>query len=494
MKILRIPFVIVLVAVGGRVTAQTFTNLHTFAATDINGNNSDGIGPGGFFVLSGSTLYGAATSGGTNGNGTIFSAKTNGTGFTTLYTFTTTDPNGNNSDGVGPDVSILSGNTLYGRALSGGTNGNGTIFSVKTNGTGFTTLHTFVATDPNGNNSDGVGPDRELILSGNTLYGSAGSGGTNGAGTIFAVKTNGTGFVTLHNFTATDPNGTNADGVFPNPLILSGTILYGTTQFGGRSGAGTLFSINTNGMSFTSPFSFPQDYDDALPEGPLILSGNMLYGTFDGGGGSGNGSLFAININGTGFTNLYSFTATDINGNNSDGVVPAVSVLVSNILYGIAVQGGTNGNGTVFAISTNGTGITTLYAFMATDANGNNSDGANPVEGLVLSGRTLYGPASAGGTNGNGTVFSLTLAAVSQPPFPTNQITKIQLSGTNVIFTIPSVAGETYQLQFSSSLTPTNWSNVAGASVTNGIGGILTLTNFGGAVGRQGFYRFDITP
>jgi hypothetical protein len=30
--------------------------------------------------------------------------------------------------------------------------------------------------------------------------------------------------------------------------------------------------------------------------------------------------------------------------------------------------------------------------------------------------------------------------------------------------------------------------------VTNGSGGLLTLTNFGGATGPQGFYRFAITP
>ena len=36
--------------------------------------------------------------------------------------------------------------------------------------------------------------------------------------------------------------------------------------------------------------------------------------------------------------------------------------------------------------------------------------------------------------------------------------------------------------------------NVPSVSVTNSIGALLTLTNFGGAVGLQGFYRFAITP
>jgi hypothetical protein len=56
------------------------------------------------------------------------------------------------------------------------------------------------------------------------------------------------------------------------------------------------------------------------------------------------------------------------------------------------------------------------------------------------------------------------------------------------------VAYETYQLQFSPSMNPTNWVNVSGVSVTNSIGALLTLTNFGGALAPQGFYRFAITP
>jgi hypothetical protein len=95
--------------------------------------------------------------------------------------------------------------------------------------------------------------------------------------------------------------------------------------------------------------------------------------------------------------------------------------------------------------------------------------------------------------NNSGTIYRLSML-LNPPPYPINQITGVQLSGTNVVFNIPSIAGETYQLQLSSSMNPTNWVNVPGVSVTNSIGALLTLTNFGGAVGPQGFYRFDITP
>ena len=48
---------------------------------------------------------------------------------------------------------------------------------------------------------------------------------------------------------------------------------------------------------------------ELVPYGGLILSGNTLYGTAQYGGSSGNGTVFAVNTDGTGFTNLYSFTA-----------------------------------------------------------------------------------------------------------------------------------------------------------------------------------------
>src|SRR5437763_967785 len=73
----------------------------------------------------------------------------------------------------------------------------------------FTTLHSFTATAPGGTcaNSDGAHPEGRLVLSGNTLYGTAFEGGISGAGTMFAINTNGTGYTNLHSFTASSyPN------------------------------------------------------------------------------------------------------------------------------------------------------------------------------------------------------------------------------------------------------------------------------------------------
>jgi uncharacterized repeat protein (TIGR03803 family) len=75
---------------------------------------------------------------------------------------------------------ILSGNTLYGTTLAGGSSANGTVFAVNTDGTSFTVLHSFTALN-NGTNSDGANPHAALVLSGNTLYGTAYTGGISGA-------------------------------------------------------------------------------------------------------------------------------------------------------------------------------------------------------------------------------------------------------------------------------------------------------------------------
>jgi uncharacterized repeat protein (TIGR03803 family) len=245
-------------------------------------------------ILSGDTLYGTAHLGGSSGNGTVFKLNSDGTGFTTLHTFTT-GFYGNN-DGAAPYAGlILSGNTLYGTALYGGGSGRGTVFALNTEGTGFTTLHHFA-----GYPREGENPAAGLILSGNTLYGTTESGGRSFHGTVFAVNTDGTGFTTLHDFTAGSgsyPNEINSDGAYPaGGLILAGNTLYGTTELGGSSGDGTVFAIHIDGAGFTNLHNF--DYSDgAYPVAGLVLSGKTLYGTTAGGGISGAGTLFKLFVN-----------------------------------------------------------------------------------------------------------------------------------------------------------------------------------------------------
>ncbi len=337
-----------------RLTAQTFTTLHSFSATsgEFSGaTNSDGVYPADGVIQSGNILYGTAVSGGGSGYGTVYSLNTDGTGFTNVHTF-----DGYPGDGDHPYAGLLSvGDTLYGTTVGGGNRGWGTVFAISTNGTGLSILHSFTSAygSPNVTNSDGAGPYGYggLIRSGYTLYGTAFGGGSSGHGVVFRVNTDGTGFTNLHSFTAGSggyPIVTNSDGAYPLAgLTLSGSALFGAAESGGTSGNGTVFAVNTDGSGFTTVHSFAAgsssyphttNSDGAQPLAALVLAGSTLYGTANSGGDWGNGTVFAVNTNGSGFTILHSFTA-------GSGTYPTVT----------------------------------------------NSDGANPFGGLILSGNTLYG-------------------------------------------------------------------------------------------------------
>jgi uncharacterized repeat protein (TIGR03803 family) len=338
---------------AGQVTAQTFTTLHNFSF-------SEGSIPFSQLSLSGKTLYGTTYVGGASRNGTVFAVNTDGTGFTNLHSFTANNQS-TNGDGVAPSAGlVLAGNTLYGTASGGGTSGNGNVFAVDIYGTGFTNLYSFTALN-NAANSDGADPSAGLILSGNVLYGTARYGGSSGNGTVFAVHGDGTGFTNLHNFSG------GIEGANPiGGLVLKSNTLYGTAAEAGESGNGTVFKVKTDGTGFATLHSFNGD-DGANPLAGLVFSGNTLYGTARNGGSSGKGTIFTIKDDGTDFTNLHSFTALS-NSTNNDGANPHSGlILAGDTVYGTARFGGSSGSGTIFGINTNGTSFTNLHSLTGSD-------------------------------------------------------------------------------------------------------------------------------
>src|SRR6266404_3458135 len=325
---------------------------------------NDGADPVAGLILAGNTLYGTASQGGNGGlhaAGTVFAVNTDGTGFTNLHNFAS-------YDGADPVAGlILSGDTLYGTTAGGGGSGNGTVFAVKTDGTGFSILHSFTqeiipclnGSCPSGYHCvsgicvpipvygcpGGCGPCGWCVCGGdrdgnNIFCYCAGSGGP-GCGP-FKARLLPAGGVMAQTFISINLDGANPMG----GLVLSNNILYGTAAAGGSWGAGTVFAVNTDGTGFSVLHSFTGGSDGNRPDGELILSGNTLYGTGYSGASSGLGTVFAVNTDGTGFTNLYDFTG------GSDGANPVGGlILSSNTLHGTARYGGTSGNGTVFSLS-----------------------------------------------------------------------------------------------------------------------------------------------
>ena len=373
-------------------------------------NGSDGAKPLGGLTRAGDTFYGTTSAGGSGNSGVIFSINTNGAGFDLLYSLGVAT-NLTNLDGTSPvGTLILANGRLFGVAKGGGPLNDGTIFSVNTNGTGFTNLHSFT------NVPDGRSPYSGLLLSGNTLYGTTRNGGISNAGTIFKINTDGSGYQTIYNFTnSADPE---------SALVLSGDTLYGTTFFGGTNGNGSVFKIDTNGLNFTLLYSFiaPTNATDtfnvygANPVGDLILSGNTLYGTASSGGspdtksGIEPGTVFKINTDGTGFTRLHLF-------NFFDGDAPIAGMALSgDTLYGTATGGGSGSGGTVFQTDTNGNNFATLHSFTLT--------GGTPMGNLLAATGVIYGTTEFSDT-GSGYVFSVALTGAPTVHFtaaPTNGI------------------------------------------------------------------------
>jgi uncharacterized repeat protein (TIGR03803 family) len=368
--------------------AQTFTTLATFDGT--NGANPFGMsliqGPDG-------SLYGTTEFGGMNGDGTVFKVTRTGE-LTTLHSF-------NYTDGGFPFAGLVLGadGNFYGTTFGGGANGYGTVFKINSGGM-LTTLYSFCAQE---NCTDGTYPEGALVQApdGN-FYGTTYQGGPNGAGTVFRVDRQGV-LTTLHSFDYTD-------GAEPGAGLVLGSDgnLYGTAQDGGAYNRGAIFRIAPSG-TLTTLYSFcshgegcPDGY---TPVGALIeaADGN-LYGTTDFGGSIGDGTVFRISLGGA-LTTLHSFDSTD-GANPFAGLVQATN----GVLFGTAQSGGAHDFGTIFKVTPQGA-FTSLLSF-ATPGGVDPYGGLVQATTGVFYGTTNYGGGFGGACTdrGCGTVFSLDVA------------------------------------------------------------------------------------
>jgi uncharacterized repeat protein (TIGR03803 family) len=226
-------------------------------------------------------------------------------------------------------------------------------------------------------------------------------------------------------------------------------------------------------QAFTNLYNFTGGSDGGWPAADLVLSGQTLYGTTEDGGISNHGTIFAVNTDGTGFTNLYSFTGS------SDGAAPQAGLFLSGgTLYGTTAGGG-SGQGTVFAINTNGTSFMSLYRFSG------GSDGSAPRAQLILSNNLLYGTADMGGNSGAGTVFTLSPTPIGTPPPQPPQL-MIKRLGTSIVLTWP-ISDAEFILQSTTNLVPSAWITNSPAPVV--VSGQNTVSN--PISGTQQFFQLS---
>lgn len=325
--------------------------------------------------------------------------------FSTIYNFCTQS---GCPDGSAPNGWLTQGDdgSFYGTTGTGGANGFGTVFKISRLGV-LTTLHSF-------NNTDGNGPSALIRATDGNFYGTTSSGGgtcsrgTNTCGTVFRVTPGGI-LTTLYTFCAQ----TNCpDGFFPLAALIQGKDgnLYGTTSEGGSGtcegfGCGTIFRITLVG-TLTTLYKFcpvscsTNPRDGANPSAALVQGADGdFYGTTAMGGGGSQCSFGC----GTIFRFSLNGMLTTLHAfNSSDGLLPTQLIqAIDGNYYGTTA-------GSLFEYRADGV-FMNLHTFQLTD-------GETPLGMLQATDGNFYGTTSQGANNacplGCGTVFKLSLSGV----------------------------------------------------------------------------------
>jgi len=327
--------------------------------------------------------------------GTVFSLSPRTGAEKVVYSF--------NQDGFAPDAGLISASgTLYGTTEFGGdltyTRGAGTAFAFDPADGSETLLFSF-------NRAQGRYPKGGMIKLGSLLYGTTSTfGGRYHDGTVFSLDPVTRTETVLHHFSSRIRGGTDGLGPVGNLILVHGR-LYGVTGAGGAYRYGTVFSVDPASGHEKVVYSFCSQEnctDGAGPAGGLIDVNGTLYGATAVGGAYEGGTVFALNPDTGAEIVLYSFCSQE---NCTDGDGPVASLIhVRGKLYGTTQGGGAYGGGTVFSLDpTTGT-ETALYSFCSQE---NCADGANPEAALIDVKGTLYGTTYWGGAYGEGTVFTL---------------------------------------------------------------------------------------
>src|SRR5664280_1340948 len=253
----------------------------------------------------------------------------------------------------------------------------------------FQQLYAFPKTPPGP-----IHPSTQLIEGADgSFYGTTAYGGSTDFGTVFKVTSGGvlTPLLSFNGSNGKQPVGALTFGKDGN--------IYGTTSGDGVTSLGTFFKMTTAGVLNTL-FTFHRT-NGACPGGGLVqgVDGNF-YGTTSVGGTYGAGTFFGVSTNGI-LTTLFSFTGT--NGSYPNAILAASG---DGAFYGTTLNGGSNspgiysGAGTIFKITTNGQ-FTTVLQF-------NTTNGYQPNAGLTRGfDGNFYGTTSGGGSNGLGTCYRL---------------------------------------------------------------------------------------
>lgn len=340
--------------------------------------------------------YGTSWFGGISNRGTVYRMKSDTREIQVLHSFSG-GPTGAEHPYGG--VIVGSDGVLYGTTVEGGTQNLGTFYKLNRDGTGFAILRNFVSA-----NSGGYFPYAGLLEgSDGLIYGATVSGGSAGYGIVFRINKSGGNYSVLRAFRG------GTDGANPYSTLIEGSDgwLYGATAFGGGENRGTVFRMRRGGGDYSVLRRFTGSEDGAQVYGRLLEgSDGQLYGATSGGGRSGSGTVFRLGKNGSNYASLYQFDGTAAQPLNAlGGLVQGFE----GLLYGTSSQGGQWGQGTLFRLNLDGSGFSVVHHFR-----GESGDGAHPSGELVLGHDGLWYGTSRYGGLGSGAIYRLApLASLS---------------------------------------------------------------------------------
>ncbi len=361
-----------------------YQRLRSFVGTPTDGEYFfDGVIEG-----SDGKLYGAMVNGGPQDGGIVFRMNKDGSGYELLHSFSIPSENG-----ISPWGTVIEGSdgNLYGATRRGGLADAGTVFRLGKDGTGFAVVRHFTT-----NANDGAFPLNNVIEgSDGRLYGRTLSGGTNEGSSIFGMNKDGSSYALLHSF---EEQYNDHQDSYAGLVHGRDGMIYGTTYADGTYGAGSVFRLNKDGSGFQSLHDFDWSLTDGgYPYGSVAEASNgVLYGVTSGGGSDDYGILYRINRDGTGYQVLRHFTT-----GTGEGYLPVGAPVEGpgGLLYGTTYFGGMNQGGTIYRMRKDGTGFEFIYRFLP-----NSGDGFNPNATLLrgsdgaLYGTTFLGPAGFAGS------------------------------------------------------------------------------------------------
>jgi|HubBroStandDraft_5_1064220.scaffolds.fasta_scaffold06581_2 uncharacterized repeat protein (TIGR03803 family) len=395
------------VLAGTAASAGTFTTLHTFCHhNDCNDGESPLVAP---LIPDGRGNYlGTAQSGGVSGGGVLYTLV-GGTTFKKLFDFPAA------AGPIGSLIQDAQGN-LFGIESFGNT-GNGAVFRLhplNANRTKWTydVLYDFCPLSdscPDGQSPlaltydgawSGVPYDGQ-----SPLYGTTDFGGDKGFGTVFQLTDNGDTWSENVIYSICSKKGC-PDGKYGSYALVNAPngILYSTTAAGGSAKEGVVFMLTPNAhrtkwtQSVVYSFCALTNCSDGRSPTGLALDGQGgLYGSTSGGGDKGFGTLFQISAEGS-FTSLYSFCQQ---AGCPDGAAPPVSPTLGpdGTLYGVTSL-------VLWSYAPQTSTYSVLHTFCTDD--GKCKDGYEPTSPpTVAADGTVFGNTFSGGNTWDvGTVFS----------------------------------------------------------------------------------------